>query len=150
MRIPNAAKTLIRQIEDQFPDADPVTASEMDGYGVHRIVTVTDESVIEWLSDGDLALILDSRVESVWRDEQGLHVRFVGDARADSRMPKYPLAEVAAIPEEEEGEDLSLGDYLLSEDELRGTPVKELREMFPQHAELSKKDLIDEVLAEQG
>lgn len=140
-RIPHAAKTLVRQVREQFPDAE-IGTDEKDGFGVHRALVFTGD-VAEWLRSADLAMSLDDRVDDVWIDAEGtLRVRFVADSRADVAQPEYPLSEVAAIETDDEP------DEKITLDELKGTPVAELREMYPQYADLSKKEIIEAVLAD--
>lgn len=101
-RIPLAAKMLVEQVVENFPDTQ-VTQSNVDGLNTYRTVSFSGDAA-EWLSKGDLALVLDHRVTNAEMTDEGFAVTFVGDPRADYASPKFSLAEVVAITEGDEDE----------------------------------------------
>lgn len=148
MRIPHAARTLVRQMSERFPE-DLAAFDDVDGFGVYRSVRYEGEAA-SFLKAADLALSLDPRVQSVVSVEEQVLITFVGDARADHAQPEYPLDSVAEIePIEDDSEDDGEGyTWDITENDLRAMKVAELRESFPEFADLKKADIIEAVLDE--
>lgn len=89
-RLPYAARTLKRQVEDAYPDAE-IEATDLDGLGVHRTLRFdkdTSEELAPLLAP-DLAG--DSRLAEVRVTDAGyLHVTFSARTNADDPR-RFPL-----------------------------------------------------------
>jgi len=87
MRLPYAAKQLIKQVQAEWEDVT-VTASNPDGLGVTR--TITFDTATSALLEPLLTAIKDPRIESMSDDEGHLTINFVPTAKADDRSA-FPL-----------------------------------------------------------
>lgn len=152
-RIPPAMKTLIAQVLQHREDAE-VNTEEPDGFNVFRRVSF-DEQTSNWLEE-HLSIFgsADKRIAN-WFTSRGGHIiiDFVADRRADNAEPfALPQAEwVSPPPAEADAEVNALLDYEGRNAELRELRAGQLREQFPQHADLPNKDaIVEAILAEEG
>ena len=97
-RIPYSAKKLIETVVEKFPDVT-VERRDLDGLNVYRTIAFTSEDATEWLTKGDLALLLDQRIVAAASDGEEFIVTFVGDSRADYTTPAFSIQEVADLSE---------------------------------------------------
>jgi hypothetical protein len=153
MRQPLAMKTLIRQIVRRKGDATLETANP-DGLGVLRTLRVGD-ATSEWLVDNHAESIAsDLRVDSLELDEDGvLSIHFVLNSSADDAAPfrlareePAPVA-VELSPDGPEYVDEGVAERDVREQELKATPVADLRKTHGYPKSAKKADIVADLLA---
>lgn len=152
-RIPYAMRTLIQQIGAVHEVS--VALSDLDGWGVYRTVTFGDA---DHLSDLFAALDTDPRVDTV----DGTAITFTSSIRAD--LPdRFDIAGAQKVLGEEDADQEAAAlqtllqqesdaaeeydaEYAVREQELKATPVADLRKNYPDYADLKKNEIVQAVL----
>lgn len=91
---PPAARQLVEQVADYFPDGKVEPAGGVDGLGVTRGMTF-DETTSKWLGK-ILDAVDDERIANVTAHKGKVTVTFVPDVRADYADP-YPIDEANEV-----------------------------------------------------
>lgn len=117
-RLPFAAKTLIAQVTEKFPDVE-VTQGEPDGLRVRRSIGF-DPITSEYLAP-ILLEINDPRIADLrWHKDDGLTVTFVPTGAADINL-RFPLEAAEQVIEAQDAEVL---DHVTPENTPPTKPAK--------------------------
>jgi hypothetical protein len=142
-----ALKTLIRQVAERDEDA-AIELRDVDGFGRARTALFGDVTS-EWLGP-IIQHLTDKRIASWGFDEAVLYVTVVSGRPADDPSD-FPLGRVEKVLEEPEYvDDGSFSAKQQRADELDAMKAGELREEYPEHADLpNKAAIVEAVLAEE-
>lgn len=142
-----AADTLIAQVTERHPKVK-IESDDLDGLDVYRTLTFEGNEAVNWLAKGDLALLLDTRVQSAEVDDDGKYrITFVSDIRADYGNPPFSLDAVVAVNDDYD-QQAELSREARKSD-LQSTPAAELKKQYPEYGP-KKADIIASVLADEG
>lgn len=145
-RTPHAMKALIADVVKRDEDA-AVEVINVDGFGVARTVAFGDATT-EWLAPL-IEGVRDDRIADVWISHGSLHVTFVPDRRADDAS-SYRLGLVELLVAESDAAEAGEDAYKERREQLEAMKAGELRDEFPQHADLpNKAAIVDAILDEE-
>ena len=131
-RIPNAARQLFDEIKSVVPDAD-LTASDPDGFGVYRTITIEGDSVDRILD----AVSSDKRIRAV----SGNVVEFVPTVNADLTSFFWAARAYALIKREDPEPTL--------EERLNSMTKAQIADEYGFESG-TKKDMIAEILSDSN
>ena len=111
MKIPRAAKQLVREVQAVSADAEYEVTGEPDGFGVHREITF-DPGTTKWLTDV-LKVSEDPRISNLQvrskAKKKRLAVCFVGSTLADF-TGSFAISDILSVfdePDEPSSDDLN-------------------------------------------